>query len=81
MSSITSTAHKNDNSSPSMSGTSPSLVPPHDYIRKHNLAALIDVLVQQVIEERPEDPYTFLADRIRLEATLRAKGRSVAPSV
>jgi hypothetical protein len=62
-------------------GATTSLMSPHEYIRKHNLAALVDVLVQQVIEERPEDPYTFLADRVRLEATLRAKGRSVAPTV
>lgn len=65
-----------------MSGTvSASLVPPQEYIRKHNLAALLDVLVQQALDERPEDPYTFLADRVRLEATLRAKGRSVAPTM
>jgi hypothetical protein len=66
---------------PTHGATTSSLMSTHEYIRKYNLAALVDILVQQVIEERPEDPYTFLADRVRLEATLRAKGRSVAPTV
>lgn len=50
------------------------------YVCRHNLAAVVDTIVQQVLEERPDDPFRFLADRLKLEGSLRTKGRSLAPS-
>ena len=50
------------------------------YIRKHNLAALIDVLMQQLLAEKPQrQPLEWLADRVAVERSLRASGRSLAP--
>jgi hypothetical protein len=50
------------------------------YIRKHNLAALVDVLVQQLLTEMPpEQQLEWLADRVAVERALRASGRSLAP--
>jgi hypothetical protein len=51
------------------------------YIREHNLAVLIDTIVQQLVIARPDDPFAFLADRLRLERALRKKGRSLAPTL
>jgi hypothetical protein len=50
------------------------------YIRKHQLAGLVDVLLQQLLVEKPQqDPLLWLADRVAVERALRAKGRSLAP--
>ena len=58
---------------------SPSPAAMDDYIRYHNLASLMDTLVSELAKERPEDPMEWMADKIRLEATLRRSNRSLAP--
>ena len=34
------------------------------YIRQHNLAVIVDALLQDVAIAKPDDPYTFLAEKI-----------------
>ena len=53
------------------------------YIRCHNLAVLMDTLMQQLLEERPrpKDPMLWIADRLKLERTLRRRSRSLAPTL
>lgn len=52
-----------------------------DYVERHNLHVLCDVLIQQLLLEKPTDPFAYLADRVRLERGLRAKGKSMAPTI
>ena len=52
-----------------------------DYIRYHNLAALMDTLTVECAKVRPSDPMAWMADRLKLEATLRRQNRSQAPTL
>ena len=49
-----------------------------DYVRHHNLATLMDAVLLQLARERPDDPMLWLAEKMRLEASLRRVNRSLA---
>lgn len=64
-----------------MGGPSASSTALTQYIARHNLHLLTDVLIQQLLTEKPQDPFLYLADRVRLERSLRQKGKSMAPTI
>ena len=52
-----------------------------EYMTKHNVPQLMDVIIRMMLEQRPEDPYLFIVSQLRREKTLRMHKRSLVESV
>ena len=52
-----------------------------EYMAKHNVPQLMDVIIRMLLEQRPDDPYVFIVSQLRREKTMRMHNRSLTDSM